>query len=422
MSNIQFQSVQICDPKSPFHGKTVDVEVAAGKIVQVVEAGQGNAKGEVVKGGFLSPGWIDFRVHLTDPGLEWKEDLNSLAQAARAGGFCRIVTLPNTEPVLDNSGAIQALAMRAANLPVKLLPTGALSQKGEGKDLAELFDMGKAGAVGFTDGVQGIHSSGLLLRALQYLKPMGGLVMDAPLEEGLAKGAMIGEGPTSTRMGLKGIPQLAERMAVDRDLQLLGYFPGKLHLGPLTTEAAIEQLATLKAEHPGLSLETSALYLLLDETELEGFDPNFKVWPPLRNSDSVRALRKAVADGLIDVVSSSHHPQSIEEKKHDFVTAQAGAATIEVAFSAAWTGLAESGVSLDRLLDALTYGPAEVLSLDLPGIREGVEAELTWFDPTQSWTPEVASLRSRSKNNPLVGRSLTGKVLGTYACGQFDRT
>jgi dihydroorotase len=423
MEKVLFRDVKITSPGSRHHGRQADVLVEAGKIKTIKDAGQIELpKGaQVCEGGHLSAGWLDMRTHLTDPGFEWKEDLESLSQAALAGGFSSVVTLPNTHPVIDNSGLVKSLRLRAKELPINILPCGTLSKGADGKDLAELYDMHKAGAVAFTDGIHPVESAGLLLRGMQYLKPFGGLLMNMSLDRTLAATEQVGESPASIRMGMKGIPAIAEELMLERDLKLLGYFPHRLHVGPITTAGAIDILRKVKSTYPGLTVETSALYLLLDDSENTAFHSHTKVFPPLREKTAIEALRKAVAEGIVDVVSSSHHPQSIEEKKHDFPTAAYGAETLESAFAAANTGLKAAKVPLDKLIACLTVNPRRILGLDAVKIEEGAVAELTHFDPEINWTLKKSDLRSKSSNNPLMGRKLTGRALHVYVRGELHK-
>ena len=423
MNRLIFRQTRIADPGGSHSlSQLVDVLVEAGKITRIAASLEEKA-GETdreYEGGVLSPGWIDLRVHLTDPGEEYKESLTTLAAAAANGGFAQVVTLPNAHPPMDNAGAIHALLSRSRDLPVRIRPAGALSEGAAGTDLAELYDMHQAGALAFTDGLHPTANTGLLLRGLQYLKAFNGLLMDFPLEQSLVRNAQVAEGIPATQLGLPGVPEIAETLAVDRALQVLDHFPGRLHLGPLTTAKSVQQVAAAKANHTGLlSSEVSALYLLLSDDDLLGFDPNVKLWPPLRAESDRKALVQAVIDGHIDVVSSGHHPQSIEEKQHDFVTAAWGASTLETAFSAAWTALQPAGAPLLRLVELLAKGPRRVLGLPVQPVEEGAEMDLTWFDPDAEWTPAASDFRSRSKFSPLLGRSLRGRPLGVLSRGRW---
>ncbi len=298
MERILFQDVKVIDVHSEWNEQQADVLVQGGKIsrissansIKIPETDQGPTK--ILIGGYLSPGWVDMRCQLSDPGYEWREDLDSLSAAALAGGFTRILTQPNSEPVIDNAGQVRALLGRAASLPIYLHVAGALSVGAAGKDLAELYDMHQSGALAFTDGRKGTPTSGLLLRGLQYLTPFNGLVIDSPIDRLLAEEGMVAEGISAVRMGLKGIPALAEQMVVERDISLLSHFQGRLHIGPVTTLEGLAMVQKAKALGVNFTAETSALYLLLDAEENESFDAVTKVFPPLREKSAVDALRK----------------------------------------------------------------------------------------------------------------------------------
>lgn len=419
MDNILFQHVTLTEPGADRHGQQVDVWVEGGKISQIGAPGslQAPAGARVVTGGCISPGWVDLRTHGTVPGSEQKEDLDSLSKAALAGGFSAVLLHPNTHPVIDHAGMVRALLSQGERLPIHIHAVGALSAGAKGQDLAELFDMHSAGAVAFGDGLKPIPTAGLLLRALQYVQPFGGLVMSLPLDMGLAGSAEAGEGLNATQVGMKGIPAIAEEMQLQRDLKVLDYYPQRLHIGPVTTAAALDIVHSLHRRPSGLSLETSALYLLLDDSTLLDFDSNAKVWPPLRTAADARALRQAVLDGTIDIVSSGHHPQGVEDKGHDFADAAFGASTLETTFSAALTALGTEG--LDALIAAIAQRPRALIGLPSASIQVGEDAELTHFDPRATWEPSVQDIRSKSKHNPLLGRTLQGRVTGVYVRGRY---
>lgn len=419
-----FQGVRIIDSKSPFHGQIVDVRMDDGVIVEIGTNlnTEGLNPDDIHQGNFLSPGWIDMRIHLTDPGFEYKEDLGSLTRAALRGGYTSLVTLPNTKPTMDNHGQIRALLSRSNALPVRILPCGSLSQGGEGKDLADMYDLSRAGAVAFSDGIHSVKSAGLLLRGLQYLKAFDGLLMDSPLIEDLLPGAQVAEGFSSTNVGLKGIPALAETLAVDRNLQVLSYFSGRLHLGPLTTKAGLERVRVAKQQNSNLSIETSVYHLIGNDTAIESFNVNAKVWPPLRTEEDRLAILEAISDGTIDVVSSNHHPQSVEEKKHDFVRADFGISSIEVAFGVAGKALknSDNDAGLERMVATFSTGPAQVLQLENYSIEKGNAVDLTWFDPHQEYQIAERDFLSKGKNQAFAGLNLRGKALGTVCRGTFQ--
>lgn len=421
MEQMYLRNVLVVDRGSEWNGQRVDLSLEAGRISKITPTGALAipAGAQVKEGGCISPGWVDMRCELTDPGHEWLEDLESLSRAAIAGGFTHVLGLPTTVPAMHNAGQVRALLHRAERLPIHLHVAGAMSVGTDGKDLAELYDMQQAGAVAFTDGRRGTQSGGLVLRALQYLQGFHGLLINSPVDQALAEECMVAEGVSSVKMGLKGMPETAELVMLERDLRLLGHYGGRLHIGPVTTAAGVAAIRAAKAGGLQVTAETSALYLLLDESENEAFDAVTKVYPPLRDKASVVALREGVLDGTIDVVSSGHHPQGLEEKTHDFVDAGFGADCLETAFAGAWTGVAGGEGALEALIGALSSGPRWVLGLPGVSVMEGAVADLTHFDPEANWTPVVGDIRSKSKFNPLVGRELRGRVLGVVSRGIY---
>lgn len=419
METVLFRKVKVVDPASPWNGKLVDARISEGRIQEVAEAGTLEGEGMMKEGGSISPGWVDMRTYLTDPGYEWKEDLVGMGNAAAAGGFTRVVGHPAGDPLPDKAGHITALLQRSAALPVHLHPTGSVSQSGKGEELAELFDLHRAGAIGFSDGQHPILSTGLLLRALQYLKPFDGLAFSFPVESSLVPDAIVGEGVVSTRMGLRGIPAIAEELILQRDFKVMELFPHRLHAGPVTTAGGVELVRQARKKFPGLTAETSALYLLLDDTAMEQFDPVYKVYPPLRTREDVEALKAGVMDGTLDLISSGHMPQSIEDTRHDFVQAEPGAEGLETAFAVARTAFADLQWPIDQLIRNFCHLPRNILNLTVPVILQGGEAELTWFDEDRVWIPAFEDIRSPARNNPFVGRKLVGKPLGVYVKGCY---
>lgn len=419
MTKVLFKKVNIVDSRSPFNGKTVDVLISDGKIESV---GEGlTAKGAtVVEGGSLSPGWVDTRVRLTVPGSEWKEDLPSLAAGAIAGGFTRLVCLPNTEPALDSRDFVESFLSRTQRLPVHFHPYGALSHGGKGDQMAELFDMHQAGAVGFTNGIHSIQASGTVIRALQYLSSFGGLLVNYPHDDSLSRGGFVNEGPVSTRLGLKGTPTIAEEIMLARDLKLMEYYEHRLHIAPVTTAGAVELLRDAKKRFSQLTAETSAMYLFLTDEVLDGFDSNYKVFPPLRSEADREALIKGVQDGVIEVISSFHWPEGTEEKRLEFPAAEFGMSGLQTCFSLAYETLVDSGaITLAALVDTLTHNPRRILQLPAVSIEVDAEAELTWFDENGSWTPTTQNWKSKSLNSPFLGKQLKGCVKGIFAKGEL---
>ncbi len=363
---------------------------------------------------WVMPGWMDVGAQVGEPGYEYREDLHTAAQAAAAGGFTAVAPFPNTSPPVDNKGAVAFLQHKTAGFPVRFYPIGALSVGTAGKDLAELYDMHSAGAVAFSDGHQPVQDAGLLLRALQYAQAFDGRLLDWPFHKGLAAGGQMHEGLVSTRLGLRGIPSLAEEVAVQRSLSLLEYAGGQLHLHLLSSAKSVALVRAAKAAGLAVTASAAVLNLCFTDEQLQGFDSLWKVLPPLRDEAHRQALLEGVADGTIDFLCTNHIPWHIEAKKLEFPYAEAGAIGLETAFALCRTYLADV-LTPEMLAEKWAVAPRRVLRLSVPEIAVGAAAELALFAPDQLWTLEEADVRSRSVNTPLLGRPLRGRPLGIIA-------
>ncbi|MCS7035431.1 MAG: dihydroorotase [Saprospiraceae bacterium] len=366
---------------------------------------------------WLMPGWLDVGAQVGEPGYEHREDLYSAAQAAAAGGFTAIAPFPNTLPVVDNKGAVAFVLHKTADAPVHFYPIGALSVGAAGKDLAELYDMHSAGAVAFSDGNQPVQDAGLLLRALQYAQAFGGLVLDWPFHKGLAGGGQMHEGLVSTRLGMRGIPPLAEEVAVQRSLSILEYTGGRLHLHLLSSAKSVALVRAAKAAGLPVTASVAVLNLCFTDETLADFDSLWKVLPPLRDESHRQALLEGVADGTIDFLCTHHTPWHIEAKQLEFPYAEAGAIGLETAFALCRTYLADA-LPPETLVEKWALAPRRVLGLPAPEIKVGAPAELALFAPNQEWTLTEQDLRSRSANTPLLGQRLRGQPIGIISRGQ----
>jgi dihydroorotase len=395
--------------------------VADGRLVEVVPAGVRTWQPDevMVRDCAVSLGWVDLRVYLTDPGFEYKDSLERIAASAHAGGFTAVLGHPTTQPATDHRDLVRALIHRAEALPVRILPAGTLTEGGKGKHLSEMYDMAQAGAIAFSDGDRAIADAGLLMRALLYSQPFGGIIFDLPIDASVAGGSMVAESEQSVRMGLIGIPPLAEELALDRDLAVLRYAQGRLHLGPVSTQHGVNLLRANRGTLP-FTADTTALHLYYTDEDLSSFDTSLKVFPPLAPPAAREALLNAVADGTISAISSGHKPQGTEEKRTDFVEAEFGALGLEAAFGAAWYAL-ESRMSLSDLVDRFTHGPRAVLGLPDQKLEEGQDLDLTFFDPNPLWVFEQQHSRSSGVNQPFMGKVLKGRAIGTSVRGQYHK-
>lgn len=423
-ASVLFRSITIIDPQSPNHLKQADV-LTEGEILVSIDSPNSikpSKKTTVVEGEnrFLSPGWIDMETHLADPGYEWKENIENLSQAAVQGGFTGIVCYPNTLPVVDNSQIVRSLQHRTHSLPIEFYFTGAMTQHAEGKELAEVYDMHTAGAVAFTDGIHSMQGTSILRRSLQYLKSFGGLLIHHSDDHALSHGGQMNEGPQSVRLGMKGIPEEAESLAVLKELELLNYEPGKIHFQPATSPQALDHLARAKKKVEGITVGTPITYFVFNDESLETFDTNYKVMPPLRSADQVKKLRQALKKGVIDALTTGHRAQSVEEKKLQFALADPGMLSLQTFFPMVNEHLIKTSViDWGKFIELVSIAPRRILGLPELTLEEGKAANFTLFDPTKKWELTASMLSSRSKNSPLIGKGLMGQVLGVYCRGKF---
>lgn len=398
-------------PGHRLHGQAVDILVSDGFVVMVTSLGaiQGpDAEVHEFPTSHISYGWINLEAAGGDPGLEHREDMASLQAAAAQGGFTHTGLRPGTIPPVQDKASINYVQQMSQAGPVKVLPLGAVTRDGAGKEITEMIDMSRAGAVAFTDGEQALQHAGVMLRALQYSKTFGGLIMNQPLEATIVGQGQLHEGTISTRLGMRGIPALAEELMVERDLKLLAYTDGRLHLSHLSTAGAVEQVRRAKAQGLQVTASVAALNLLLTVAALQEFDSHLKVLPPLRSEADRQALIAGLQDDTIDCISANHQPLELEAKALEFAYATFGAATLSTAFGA--VGQALHGIlPEEKIIEKLTTGPAQILNLPLPAIGTMGPACFTIYDFTEEWVPTREQILSKSANAPLLGRTLRGK-------------
>lgn len=368
----------------------------------------------------VSPGWLDVGIHAGDPGYEHLEDLHTAAQAAAAGGFTSVACFPNTLPPLSSKPEILYVKNKTAGSPVTFYPIGAVSEKCEGKDLAELFDMHAAGAIAFSDGRKPVQDAGLLLRALQYARAFGGLIIDEPHHTSIAASGQMHEGVVSTSLGLKGIPALAEEIVVQRDLRLLEYAGSRLHLHLLSTAGSVAQVREAKKAGLPVTASVAVANLCFTDEKLLDFNSLWKLMPPLRSRADADALLEGLKDGTIDFIVSNHAPWDEEAKNLEFPYAEFGMTGLETAFALCRTFLGKR-LSVNTLVEKMALAPRRVLGLPAPEIRPGARADLTLFDPDAEWTFGEKDIRSKSRNTPFIGQAFRGKVLGIVHNGRLVR-
>lgn len=372
-------------------------------------------------GCYLSAGWFDLRANFNDPGLEHKEDLESGASAASDGGFTAVALLPNTAPAIDTKKGIRYINGENATRLTQLYPLGAVTVGTKGEELAEMIDLRQAGAIAFSDGTHPITNSSIILKSLQYLQKFNGLLMNQPTEANLVHGGQMHEGINSTLLGMKGMPSLAEEMAISRDLQLLRYAGGRIHFSCISSARGVELIRQAKAEGLAVSCDVTAAHLLFTDRMLMDFDANYKINPPLRTENDRQALIAGLKDDTIDAIVSDHQPQDTESKKLEFDLAEFGMIGLQT-FFASLNAVNELDVSL--IVRKITKAPRQILDLPAIDIKEGEVADLTLFSSDHVWSYDENTRLSKGINSPFLNQELKGKALGVIANGkhQFDRS
>ena len=360
---------------------------------------------------WVSPGWVDLGTSICDPGYEHREDIYSAAAAAAAGGFTTLACQPNTLPAVDSKGEVLYVRNKAKDLPVEFLPIGAISKHCDGVDLAELIDMHQSGAIAFSDGHKSVQDAGLLLRALHYSQAFNGLIINQPRSKTLSGGGQMHEGKQSTMLGLKGIPSLAEEVMVQRDLSLLAYSGGRLHLHLISSAGSVDMIRKARKKEKGLSASVAVANLFFTDEDLADFDTNYKVNPPFRSTEDQQALIQGLKDGSIDCLCSHHQPWDVEAKNLEFPFADFGILGLETAFAVSRTATQDQ-LQVEDLVEKWAFAPRSILGLPVPEVKVGTNADLTIFEPDTTWTVTPESLRSKSHNSPFIGKQLQGRVLG----------
>ncbi len=415
---ILLKNAMIVDPSSKLDGKKRDILIEKGKIKEIKTKITAKATVIAVEGLHVSPGWLDIGAQIGEPGYEHREDLQSVWRAAAAGGFTGIACFPNTNPVIHSKSEVLYIKNNTQDSSVDFFPLAAASQKAEGKEITEMLDMHHAGAVGFTDGNASIQNSGLMMRALEYVKSFNGLILNQAHDHSVDLDGQMHEGMISTSLGMKGISNLSEELMVQRDLYLVAYTDSRLHISNISTAGAVELIRRAKKKGVAVTCSVAAINLLLDDRELTTFEANYKVFPPLRSVEDIKALKKGLEDGTIDHITSNHCPWETESKQLEFPYAEFGVIGLETSFAIAQTAL-QGKLSLSQLIDKLSIQPRKILGVELPVIAEGLTANLSLFLPNLAWTFEAKDIYSKSKNTPFVGSTFTGKVVGIINHGQL---
>lgn len=410
--NILIKHAKVLSPSSSFHNKTVDILIEAGLISEIKKfvSAKGNVKVVEANGLCVSVGWLDMQTVSCDPGFEYKEDLETMIKSASAGGFTAVCVHNYNQPALHSKSQIEYIINKTENKIVDVYPLGTITVDGKGKDLSEMYDMKLSGAIAFSDYKHPIKDAGMMLRALQYATNINSFIIAHCNDESISSGGQMNEGEVATTLGLKGIPALAEELMIQRNLAILEYTGGKLHIPTITTKSSVDLIKKAKAIGLNVTCGVAAINLILDDSVLKDFDTNYKLDPPLRSKKDVQALRLAVENGVVDVIVSDHLPQDIESKELEFDLADFGMINLQTAFCCALEGLKDK--SIESIISAFTMRPREILGLPIPVITEGQAANLTLFTVEGETTLTEKNNYSKSRNSPFFGKALKGKVIG----------
>lgn len=401
----------VIDNTSEYSNKKVDILIEGGKIAEIKKSINPKSNCKIIEGDDLcvSIGWMDMQAVFCDPALEHKETIESGSKAASAGGFTAVCVHGYNQCSINNKSTVEYILNKSDKL-VDLIPIGSISVKTEGKELAEMYDMQLAGAKAFSDHKHPIMHSGVFLRAMQYANNINSFIISHCNDTHLSHGGQMNEGATSTSLGLKGMPAIAEEIMLERNISLLEYTGGKLHIPTISTAGSVELIKKAKASGLNITAGVAAINLVYDDTVLADFDTNYKVDPPLRTKKDVDVLRKAVDNGTIDVIVSDHNPQDTESKELEFDLADFGIINLQTTFNC--VAEAFKNKDIQKAIEAMSVNPRHILGVDVPQIKEGEEANLTVFSIKQTSQLTDKNNQSRSKNSPFLNKTMQGKVIG----------
>ena len=416
--NILLNDGRLVDPVSG-KDEALDFLIVDGKFEKIGKNLSADKSTQVVdlKNKLVVPGFIDMHVHLREPGFEHKETIETGCASAAQGGFTAVCCMPNTNPAIDDESVVRYVhgkAKSVCNGIVDVYPIAAATKGREGKELSPMAELAHAGAVGFTDDGSPIASPEVMRRALEYSSMYGLVVIQHAEESSMTHGGCMNEGFVSTRLGLPGIPPVAEELMIARDIILLRYVPNaRYHVAHVSTRGSLDQLRKAKNEKLNVTCEVTPHHFTLTDEAVASYDTNTKMNPPLRTADDVLAMKEGLKDGTIDAIVTDHAPHTVDEKEVEYAQAPFGIVGVETAIGLAFTQLVHQGfLSQFQLVERFSTAPRRICSLPPIKIAEGEMANVTLIDPTVEWTVNTLSFQSKSKNSPFHGMKLKGKSVG----------
>jgi len=402
------QAKIICS-KSTLHGEIKDIFIEDGVIKNIADYLDVKADKTITSENLhVSIGWMDVFAQFSDPGYEYRETLESGVAAAAAGGFTNVMIAPNTNPSLSSKTQIEYIVQKGSPLAVNIHPIGSITKNADGKELSEMYDMHQSGSIAFSDGTNPVQNAGIMIKALQYVLANQYVIIQIPDDKSIASNGLMNEGIISTQLGLPGKPAIAEELMISRDIELAKYTNSKLHITGVSTRRSIEIIN--EAQQLGVNVTASATpyHAYFCDEDLKDYNTNLKVNPPLRTQNDMLAVREAITEGVINCIASHHTPLHSDEKNCEFEYAKFGMIGLENVFGV----LNGFSKNIDTLVNQLTTNPRNIFGLPIPKIAEGEMACLTVFDPTIEYMFDQSNIKSTSTNNPFLGKTLTGKVLG----------
>jgi dihydroorotase len=407
--NVLIKQATIISSSSPFNRQIKDILIKEGIIASIKDNITEKTDQVIEQPGLcVSIGWVDMFADFGDPGYEHRETIETGAKAAAAGGFTDVMLIPNSQPVVDNKAQVEYIVQKAKQVAVNIYPIGAVSKKLEGKELSEMYDMRQSGAIAFSDGIRSVQNSGLVLKALQYVKSFDGTIIQIPDDTGIGTNGLMNEGIISTQMGLPGKPELAEELMVARDLKLARYADSKIHFTGISSPKSLDYIKRSKETGIQVSCSITPYQVYFCDEDLQGYDTNLKLNPPVRTKSDMMAMRKALLEGTIDCIASHHLPQHWDNKTCEFEYAKQGMISLESMFAV----LMSCGLPVEDFVQMQTIHIRNIFGLPMPEIKEGEMASLSLFNPGSEFVFEEHMVHSSSKNTPFIGKKLKGKVVG----------
>ena len=419
-------NARVIDPKNNIDeigGLIIDSNGLIKAVGKKVANGNLPAKAEKIdlKKQVLIPGIVDMRVFVGEPGYEYKENFRTLSNAALSGGVTSVVSMPNTSPTIDNVSMVDFLKRRGRDKSkINIFPAAALTKNTDGKHMTEFGLLKRKGIIGFTDGIKTVQDPQVMLRIMSFASQSGSLIMQHAQDNILSDGGLINEGEISTRLGLKGIPFLAEKIIVERDLSLLEEYFCRYHISQISSEKTVSVIKKAKNDGKIFTTGVSINNLSLNENDIGDFRTFLKLSPPLRTENDRSSLVKALNDGIIDVIVSDHKPEDEESKRLTFSQAATGASGIETLLPLSLELFHNKAIKLKTLIAAITSNPAKILKINKGNLDKGSEADLCILDINKPWVVEKNKLKSKSKNTPIENRKLQGVVLKTFVKGELS--